>query len=101
MEADETESYTIDDASVKLTGAQVLTPDGEWQPLTQKEQPGTAWSSGNCMTLGTTIEYEMCAMSKKIVHVTCGWATIDAFALAVQDMIDVYIKVVGLDLFHS
>ena len=99
MKADETHSYTVNGAQIRLTGAQVLTPDGEWQPVTQKAQPGTAWSRGNCMTLGCTIEYEMCALSKKIAHVTCGWATIDAYALEVQDMIDVYIKVVGPELF--
>ena len=82
--------------AINLMGAQVLTPDGEWQPLNMKAQAGTAWTSGECMTIGTTTEYQMCAVSKKIVSVTCVWATIDAFALSVQDMMDVYEKVVGL-----
>ena len=80
---------------VNLNGAQVLTPDG-WQPVTNKSEAGTAWEQGNCLTLGMTLQYQMCAESRKIVAVTCGWATIDAYAFEIQDMLDMYIKCTGL-----
>ena len=80
---------------VNLNGAQVLTPEG-WQPVTNKSEAGTAWEQGNCLTIGMTLQYQMCAESGKIVVVTCGWATIDAYAFTIQDMLDMYIKCTGL-----
>lgn len=90
---------TVNGSSLNLNGAQVLTPEGEWKRLDSGSQAGTAWTSGDCMTINTTTEYEMSAVSKQVVCVTCGWATIDAYALSERDVIDVYIKAVGLDRF--
>lgn len=84
------------DVTLNLTGAQVLMPDGEWKRL-DTDQAGTAWTSGDCMTIGTTVAYEFSADLKQIVCVTCGWATIDAYAFSERDAIDAYIKAVGLD----
>jgi len=88
--SDQTSSGTIN-----LEGAQVLTPEG-WQPISNQSEPGTAWEQGKCTTIGMTLQYEMCAASGKIVAVTCGWATIDAFAWTVQDVLDMYIKCTSL-----
>lgn len=82
-----------------LSGAQVLTSEGEGQRTDETKPAGIAWTHGDCMTFGTTTEYEMSAVSRKIVSVTCGWATIDAHAFEVQDVIDAYIKAVCLDSF--
>ena len=84
------------DVTVHLDGAQVLTPDG-WQPVTRPNEPGTAWEDGKCMTIGTTLAYKICASTGQIVAVTCGWATIDAYAWTIQDALDIYIKCAGLD----
>ena len=84
------------DVTVHLDGAQVLTPDG-WQPVTRPSEPGTAWEDGTCMTIGTSLAYEICASTGQIVAVTCGWATIDAYAWTIQDALDIYIKCAGLD----
>ena len=83
-------------ATINLDGAQVLTPDG-WKPASNQSEPGTAWEHGRCMTIGMTLQYEMSASSRQIVAVKCGWATIDAFAWSVQDVLDMYIKCAGLD----
>ncbi|DBA83865.1 hypothetical protein WJX77_008005 [Trebouxia sp. C0004] len=83
-------------ATVNLDGAQVLTPEG-WKPMSNQSEPGTAWEHGRCMTIGMTLQYEMSASSRQIVAVKCGWATIDAFARTVQDVLDMYIKSAGLD----
>ncbi len=82
--------------SINLDGAQVLTPEG-WKPASNQSEPGTAWEHGRCMTIGMTLQYEMSASSRQIVAVKCGWATIDAFAWSVQDVLDMYIKCAGLD----
>lgn len=87
------------EATLNLDGAQVLTPDGEWQRVNRKARVGSAWTKGECMTIGTTTEYELSAVSRKIICVTSGWGTIDAYALNVQDVMDAYIKAVGLDSF--
>ena len=83
-------------ATINLDGAQVLTPDG-WKPASSQSEPGTAWEHGRCMTIGMTLQYEMSASSRQIVAVKCGWATIDAFAWTVQDVLDMYVKCAGLD----
>jgi len=83
-------------ATINLDGAQVLTPEG-WKPASNQSEPGTAWEHGRCMTIGMTLQYEMSASSRQIVAVKCGWATIDAFAWSVQDVLDMYIKCAGLD----
>ena len=83
-------------ATIYLDGAQVLTPEG-WKPVSNQSEPGTAWEHGRCMTIGMTLQYEMSASSRQIVAVKCGWATIDAFAWSVQDVLDMYIKCAGLD----
>ncbi len=83
-------------ATINLDGAQVLTPEG-WKPTSNQSEPGTAWEHGRCMTIGMTLQYEMSASSRQIVAVKCGWATIDAFAWSVQDVLDMYIKCAGLD----
>jgi len=83
-------------ATINLDGAQVLTPEG-WKPASNQSEPGTAWEHGRCMTIGMTLQYEMSASSRQIVAVKCGWATIDAFAWSVQDVLDMYIKRAGLD----
>lgn len=83
-------------ATINLDGAQVLTPEG-WKPASNQSEPGTAWEHGRCMTIGMTLQYEMSASSRQIVAVKCGWATIDAFAWTVQDVLDMYIKCAGLD----
>lgn len=80
---------------VNLNGAQVLTPDG-WQPVTSKTPLGTAWEQGNCLTIGMTLQYHLCATSGKITAVTCGWATVDAYAWSLEDMMEVYIRSSGL-----
>ena len=84
-------------ATIDLDGAQVLTPDG-WEAASTQSSPGTAWEQGNCLTVGMTLQYEMCAASKKITAIKCGWATIDAFAWTVQDMLDMYVRCAGLDV---
>jgi len=83
-------------ATINLDGAQVLTPEG-WKPASNQSEPGTAWEHGRCMTIGMTLQYEMSASSRQIVAVKCGWATIDAFAWTVQDVLDMYVKCTGLD----
>ena len=80
---------------VNLNGAQVLTPEG-WQSLPSKTPLGTAWEQGNCLTIGMTLQYHMSASSGKITAVTCGWATLDAFAWTVHDMMNLYIRCTGL-----
>lgn len=81
--------------AVNLNGAQVLTPDG-WQPVTSNIPIGTAWEQGNCLTIGMTLQYHLCATSGKITDVTCGWATVDAYAWSLEDMMEVYIRCTGL-----
>ena len=90
-EGDERQSEMV----VNLNGAQVLTPEG-WQSVPSRLEPGTAWEQGNCLTIGMTLQYQMCAESGKIVAATCGWATIDAYAWSVQDMLDMYVTCTGL-----
>ena len=90
------ELYDQASSAINLDGAQVLTPEG-WKPVSNQSEPGTAWDHGRCMTIGMTLQYEMCASSRQIVAVKCGWATIDAFAWSVQDVLDMYIKCAGLD----
>lgn len=80
---------------VNLNGAQVLTPEG-WQSVPSKTPIGTAWEQGNCLTIGMTLQYHMSASSGKITAVTCGWATLDAFAWTVHDMMNLYIRCTGL-----
>ena len=80
---------------VNLNGAQVLTPDG-WQSMPSTTPLGTAWEQGNCLTIGMTLQYHMSASSGQITAVTCGWATLDAFAWTIQDVMDLYIRCTGL-----
>lgn len=90
-DSDEGESRMM----VNLNGAQVLTPDG-WESVSSKIPLGTAWEQGNCLTIGMTLQYHMSATSGHITAVTCGWATLDAFAWTIQDMMDLYIRCTGL-----
>ena len=90
-DSDEGESRMI----VNLNGAQVLTPDG-WQSMSSRTPLGTAWEQGNCLTIGMTLQYHMSASSGQITAVTCGWATLDAFAWTIQDMMSLYIRCTGL-----
>lgn len=90
-DSDEGESRMM----VNLNGAQVLTPDG-WQSLSSRTPLGTAWEQGNCLTVGMTLQYHMSASSGQITAVTCGWATLDAFAWTIQDMMSLYIRCTGL-----
>ena len=80
---------------VNLNGAQVLTPDG-WQSVSSRTPLGTAWEQGNCLTIGMTLQYHLSGSSGQIVAVTCGWATLDAFAWTIQDMMSLYIRCTGL-----
>ena len=78
-----------------LNGAQVLTSDG-WQSISSRTPLGTAWEQGNCLTIGMTLQYHVSASSGQIAAVTCGWATLDAYAWTIQDMMSLYIRCTGL-----